>query len=187
LLVVGVSIGLHPLLGVAAGGAGAASLWRRTRGFKRREEFRHRRELADVAVLLGVGLASGLPIVAAIDATAELGRSETARRLSVVGRSIVAGETLSGALDRWTLAVGGRASDLAAILGDIERGGTGARARLEHLVDSLARDEQLALAEHARKTPVLMLVPLVTCVLPAFAAVTVIPVILAALGRLHVG
>jgi len=64
------------------------------------------------------------------------------------------------------------------------RSGAALTTDLSRFADDLRRRQRRAAEERARRLPVLMLVPLVCCVLPAFCLLTVVPMLAAGLSRL---
>ncbi len=62
---------------------------------------------------------------------------------------------------------------------------------LDDLLDHQGIEARAALRrsaeERARRLPIVLLLPTVTCVLPAFVLVTVVPVVVGAFGRVSIG
>jgi tight adherence protein C len=82
--------------------------------------------------------------------------------------------------------LGERAHALAHILGDHLRYGVPLLPGLERAALELRLDRRRAAELDARRVPVRLLAPLVTCVLPAFALLTVVPLLVASLEALPV-
>jgi tight adherence protein C len=82
--------------------------------------------------------------------------------------------------------LGDRAHALAHILGDHLRYGVPLLPGLERAALELRLDRRRAAELDARRVPVRLLAPLVTCVLPAFALLTVVPLLAASLEALPV-
>ena len=74
---------------------------------------------------------------------------------------------------------------LVAALVASERYGAPLAAGLERLADEVRRDRRRKAEEAARRIPVKLLFPLVGCTLPAFALLTVAPLIAGAVRSLH--
>ncbi|MBA3267134.1 MAG: type II secretion system F family protein, partial [Acidimicrobiia bacterium] len=74
---------------------------------------------------------------------------------------------------------------LVAALVASERYGAPLVASLERLADEVRRDRRRRAEEAARKVPVKLLFPLVTCTLPAFGLLTVAPLIASAVRSLR--
>jgi len=82
--------------------------------------------------------------------------------------------------------LGDRAHALGHILGDHLRYGVPLLPGLERASLELRLDRRRAAELDARRVPVRLLAPLVTCVLPAFALLTVVPLLAASLEALPV-
>ena len=87
---------------------------------------------------------------------------------------------------RRTGALGDRAHALAHVLGDHLRYGVPLLPGLERTGLELRLDRRRAAELEARRVPVRLLAPLVTCVLPAFALLTVVPLLAASLEALPI-
>ncbi len=81
---------------------------------------------------------------------------------------------------------GDRAHALAHVLGDHLRYGVPLLPGLERTGLELRLDRRRAAELDARRVPVRLLAPLVTCVLPAFALLTVVPLLAASLEALPI-
>ena len=80
--------------------------------------------------------------------------------------------------------LGDRATALAHVLADHLRYGVALGPSLERLGFELRLDQRRLAEEEARKVPIRLLGPLVTCILPAFGLLTVVPLLAASLQRL---
>ena len=74
---------------------------------------------------------------------------------------------------------------LVAALVASDRYGAPLADNLARLADEVRRDRRRRAEEAARRVPVKLLFPLVTCVLPAFALLTVAPLLAGALRSLR--
>ena len=136
------------------------------------------RAVPDVADLFLVAATGGLTVPLAVRAVAERAPpgplSHELRRAAVEAD---AGRLVSDAL----LALVERTSEevrpLVATLVSSDRYGTPLVSGLERAADDARRRRQRRAEERARRVPVLLLLPLITCVLPAFALLTVAPLI----------
>lgn len=81
-------------------------------------------------------------------------------------------------------ALGDRALGLAQVLADHLRYGSPLAPALERLGAELRLDRRRQAEEDARRIPVRLLAPLVICVLPAFALLTVVPLLVSSLRSL---
>jgi tight adherence protein C len=80
--------------------------------------------------------------------------------------------------------LGGRALALAHALADHLRYGVPLAPTLDRLGSELRLDRRRRAEQDARRVPVRLLAPLVSCVLPAFALLTVVPLLAASLRSL---
>ncbi len=108
---------------------------------------------------------------------------------SVLQRALVrvdSGEALAAALDWSAERLGAEARPLLRILVVAELDGAALMPSLERLGDEARRRRRVQAEEQARRVPVRMLFPLVLCVLPAFALLTVVPLLMGTLADLRV-
>ncbi|HYX44403.1 MAG TPA: type II secretion system F family protein, partial [Acidimicrobiales bacterium] len=96
------------------------------------------------------------------------------------------GRRLADALDDLPARAGEAVRPLVAALVASERYGAPLVAGLERLADEVRRDRRRRAEEAARKVPVKLLFPLVTCTLPAFGLLTVAPLVASAVRSLHI-
>jgi tight adherence protein C len=80
--------------------------------------------------------------------------------------------------------LGDRATALAHVLADHLRYGVALAPALDRLGLELRLDRRRRAEQDARRVPVRLLAPLVTCVLPAFGLLTVVPLLVASLRSL---
>ena len=95
-----------------------------------------------------------------------------------------AGRARADALGDQLAPLGERAHALADVLRDHLRYGVPLLPALERTSLELRLDRRRAAEVEARRVPVRLLFPLVTCVLPAFALLTVVPLLAASLDAL---
>jgi tight adherence protein C len=148
--------------------------------------------LPDLVDLFAIAAASGLNPRLAVDAVAE--RSPpgplTDAFLRASGRVATTGARLADALDRIPDELGeGGAGDvvrpLVRALTDAERYGAALGPSLDRLAEDARRARQRRAEEAARRVPVRLLFPLVTCILPAFGLLTVAPLLAGGLRALR--
>lgn len=157
---------------------------------------RRRAEVAthapDLVDLVAVAVAAGLNVrltVAVVAARLPPGTLRDA--LVAVEAEVATGDRLADALERLPRRLGGRlpadevVRSLVAALVDAERYGTPLGATLDRLAADARRSRQRRAEERARRIPVLLLFPLVTCILPAFGLLTVVPLIAGGLRALR--
>jgi tight adherence protein C len=164
-------------------------LARRVAGW--REPRRQRAAVAaavpDLVDLFAVAFASGLNVRLATFAVAERAPPGPVRdALRAVTAGVDAGERLADALERVPSVVGHDAvRPLIGALVDAERYGTALGPTLDRLAADARRARQRRAEEVARRLPVQLLFPLVTCILPAFGLLTVAPLIAGGLRALR--
>lgn len=165
----------------AAAAARAALRRRRAQAAERRTILR---SLPDAVDLLLLGTTAGMGLA--------LAHTEVARRLpgpvgAALGRArdqADRGQPRADALVAALAPLGERAAALGHVLADHLRYGTPLAPELERLGLELRLDRRRAAEEDARKVPVRLLAPLVACTLPAFALLTVAPLLIASLRHL---
>jgi len=138
--------------------------------------------LPDALDLLALAAASGLNVPDSLDLVARFGPSEVGGRLRPIVESIDSGRPIVSALNAAQIDPGEPLGIVLSALGDAHVSGAAIETRLVSIgsdLRAIARSrEQVA----ARKLSVRLLLPLVVCMLPAFALLTVVPVLLEALG-----
>ena len=88
-------------------------------------------------------------------------------------------------LETVAVSLGPGVRPLVTVLVAAERDGAALVPALERASDEARRGRRVEAEEAARRVPVLMLFPLVLCVLPAFAVLTVVPVLVGTLSDLQ--
>ena len=175
---------VHPALGLVAGGLPLGlHMWRRRRE-RRAAEAGLIAEVPDLVDLFRVAAGAGLTVHHAIEAVRGVSVGPVALALGTVRRRVAYGERLSDALPELAGALGEPTRPLVAALVSAERDGAPFRDPLERAA-TIARDVRRRRAEEtARRVPVQLLFPLVACVLPAFALLTVVPLLAGTLRTL---
>jgi pilus assembly protein TadC len=177
------------LAGAAAVGRGPARLPSRPAPVPELPVAGHRRldpvaTLPEVVDLLTVAVGSGLPVAAAIGAVS--GRSPPPWRQALDDCLRLAAD---GALLDEALGSLARLGDEAAPLVGALRAGLVDGDRLAEQLARLAADardlRRRRAQERARTIPVRLLLPLVACSLPAFAVLTIVPILAGALHDLR--
>lgn len=163
----------------------------------RRTAARRRAAVASVAPdlvdLVAVAVAAGLNVRLSVIAVARrLPAGPLQDELAGVVAAVDGGMRLADALERLPPRLGdGRGPPdevvraLVAALVDAERYGTALGPTLERLAAEARRSRQRRAEERARRIPVKLLFPLVTCILPAFGLLTVAPLIAGGLRALR--
>lgn len=137
------------------------------------------RELPVVVDLLGVALAAGGTPYLAIEHAVDYGPPRAALALRGVLHACALGQSLDGALRDVGAAAAFR--PLADALRTTARLGSPAAPALNRLAAEVRADLRRRAEARARTVPVRLCFPLVACVLPAFALLTVAPVVLGGL------
>lgn len=152
-----------------------AVLKRRREVLQRTERISH--ELADVIDLFAVALVTGNNVA---DATRQVSRwvdGELGEAFAWCSLQVTQGRTLSDALEMLPSRIGPQVRPLTSALVATERYG----APIAHNLTQLARDSRADRRRRAeataRRLPISLLFPLVSCVLPAFLLLTVAPVV----------
>lgn len=173
--------------------AGDASSGRRRKPWARRRQVRADAEriaaaVPDLVDLYAVAVAAGLNVRLATAAVATRAPPGPLRgALADAWAEVEAGGArLADALEQIPARLGSEAvRPLVAALVDAERYGSALGVTLERLAAEARRTRQRRAEEVARRLPVKLLFPLVTCILPAFGLLTVAPLIVGGLRALR--
>jgi tight adherence protein C len=141
-------------------------------------------QLPDVVDLLALTTAAGLPIAAALCAIGRRPGGPMGAALDHAAALIERGGTTADALDLILERVGPSTRSLVDTLAAHDRYGTPLAPALERVgIESRLRRRRQA-EEAARRLPVTLLFPLVLTTLPAFALLTVVPLLAGSFGSL---
>lgn len=143
-------------------------------------------DLPDVVDLLVLAVGAGLTVHLAVAAVAKRGSGPLATELQRVIADVALGRRLADALDDVPGRAGEAIRPLCSTLASAERYGAPLVSSLERLATEVRRDRRRRAEETARKLPVKLLFPLVACTLPAFALLTVAPLIASAIRSLRI-
>jgi tight adherence protein C len=177
-----------PMSAFVAAAAGAVVWWLPLARARRRDIERRRRleaQLPEVVDLLVLAVGAGLTVPLALDAVARRGTGELPEELGRVVASSRQGHRLADALDALPARAGEGVRPLVAALVASERYGAPLAEGLTRLAAEVRATRRRRADEAARKVSVKLLFPLVLCVLPAFALLTVAPLIASALRSLR--
>jgi tight adherence protein C len=155
---------------------------------RRRERRRLARiaaDLPDVVDLLVLAVGAGLTVRLAVAAVARRAPGPLGAELARAGQEADLGRRLADALDDLPARAGEATRPLVAALVASERYGASLGAGLERLAHEVRADRRRRAEEAARKVPVKLLFPLVSCTLPAFGLLTVAPLIASAVQSLR--
>lgn len=134
-------------------------------------------ELPDVVDLVRLGVGAGLTLPQLVPLVAGDGRAPIAGALLAAHRAGAAGRPLADALGGHLGDLGDDVAGLAHVLADHLRYGTPLDPELRRLGQEVRAARRHRAERAARRVPVRLLLPLVTCVLPAFALLTVVPLL----------
>jgi Flp pilus assembly protein TadB len=148
---------------------------RRRRARRAADDFA--RELAVAVDLVGVGVAAGCTPFLAVELGARWSPRRVARALDDVVRGCTLGQSFDDALREMGLRVPG-SRPLTDALRTSAQLGAPAGPTLTRLGADLRADLRRRAETRARTVPVRLCLPLVGCILPAFALLTVVPVVL---------
>ncbi len=180
-----IALAVHPGLGVGMGLMMWIAPHRRRAHQKRRLQAEIIEELPEAIDLLRLAISSGLNVHLAVAAVGERLFGPVGLGLAGAAQRAHAGQRLADALEPLPDTVGEPVRPLVRVLIDGDRYG----AELEPALEQLAADSRLLrrrrAEERARRLPLRLLLPLVTCVLPAFILLTLGPVLAESLTTLR--
>ena len=142
-------------------------------------------DLPDVVDLLVLAVGAGLTVHLAVRSVARRAPGPLGAELAQACDEAALGRRLGDALDDLPARAGEACRPLVAALLASERYGAPLGVGLERLAHEVRADRRRKAEEAARKIPVKLLFPLVSCTLPAFALLTVAPLIVSAVRSLR--
>ncbi len=152
----------------------------RLRRAERRRAGRLKRELPVVVELVGVAVSAGCTPFHAVEHAAHFGPEGCAAALRGVMQACARARSFDDALRELGVAAT-TLRPLTDVLRTSARLGTPAAPALGRLASEVRADVRRRAEARARTVPVRLCFPLVLCVLPAFALLTVVPVVLSGL------
>jgi len=176
-----------PLRLPSAAQLGVLRIRLRTHRRRARELATSARELADVIDLFALAIGSGLNLRLAVVAVASRAPPSWVDPLKAVVARIERGIGVADAVDQLPAMTGEHVHPLVSALVSSDRYGTPLLPSLDRLAGEARLDRRRHAEEAARRVPVKLLFPLVLCILPAFGALTVAPLLAGALGSLSLG
>jgi len=141
-------------------------------------------DLPDVVDLLALATSAGIALPIAHPLVAGRVPGPVGEALRTAAAAAAAGEARADALVRALVPLGDGARRLADVLADHLRYGLPLGGGLDRLGAELRLERRRRAEQAARRVPVRLLGPLVACVLPAFALLTVVPLLAASLRAL---
>lgn len=170
-----------------APGAGAATWfaagWLRRRAAARRSD-QVLQALPEAVDLVVLGVEAGATVPIALAALARRGPAPIAVEVERALAEVARGRRLADALDELPTRLGEPVRPLVAALVASDRYGAPLGDGLARLAGDVRGMRRRRVEEAARRVPVKLLFPLVLCTLPAFALLTVAPLLAGALGAL---
>ncbi len=142
-------------------------------------------ELPDVIDLLLLAVGSGLNVHLAVAAVSSRAPPTIGPALQAAWQRAERGAALADALEDAVIDTGDALRPLVVALTSSLRYGTPVVPALERVAAEARADRRRRAEEAARRVPVKLLFPLVACILPAFAALTVLPLLAGTLGSLR--
>lgn len=158
---------------------------RRARRVAERRRRRVRRDLPEVVDLVALAVGAGLTVPLAVTVVARRVDGPVGDELGRVDREVAHGRRLADVLDEVPMRLGDEVRPLTAALAASDRYGAPLLAGLERLAADLRADRRRSAESAARRVPVALLFPLVLCILPAFALLTVAPLLAGGLAALR--
>ena len=176
---------IQPFLAVLVGAASWAVPWWRRRRDERAEAEAVVDELPWLAGLVRLGVGAGFPVGRALSEAAARGDGPASAVVVDAVRRTRQGMSLADAVDGLRPVLGEPGRPLVAALVAAVRHGAPVGPALEAAASDLRLRARRRAEVRARKVPVRMLFPLVTCVLPAFVLLSVVPMVGDALSQLE--
>jgi tight adherence protein C len=181
----GLAWSVAPALALAVSGAAVVRPRLHARRRERRRQAAVAADLPEVVDLLRMCVGGGLTVGLAVQAVARRADGPVGRALEAAVQDTARGRRLADALEEVPNHLGDVTRPLIAVLVGSERYGHAIGPALERLAAECRDDQRRQAEAAARRVPVLLLFPLVTCILPAFALLTVGPLIAGALRALR--
>ncbi|MGE0877147.1 MAG: type II secretion system F family protein [Acidimicrobiia bacterium] len=142
--------------------------------------------LPDLVDLVAIGASAGYSLPQLVEAITPKVPAVFGDGFAAVRRDVERGVRYADALaERLPAACGDPIRPLVAALVHHDRYGTPLAAPLAVVAAEVRADRRRRAETAARRLPVKLLFPLVLCTLPAFALLTIVPLVLSSLGRLR--
>ncbi len=158
---------------------------RRRRAVTRRRAASVAESLPEAVDLLALAVGAGLTVPLAVAAVGRRGEGPVAAGLARVAAEAASGRRCADALEDLPGQLGESVRPLVTVLVAAERYGAPLGTSLERLASEVRDDRRRRAEAAARRVPVKLLFPLVCCVLPAFALLTVVPMLAGAFQALR--
>ena len=175
---------VHPIVAIGVALAPTIRDRRASRRARAGEMVEIERALPEAVDLVGLAAGSGLTARAAVERSAAWMPHPFGAAFTHAIRRSDAGESFAAAIESATATFPDTARPFLSAVADADLGGGSLLPTLTRIGDEARRRRRAAAQARARRLPVTMLLPLVLCVLPAFALVAVVPLLLASLAEL---
>jgi tight adherence protein C len=173
------------LCGLVVAGTFLAAATRRV-ATRRRQRLRLLEELPATIEVLRMAVASGLTLTEAIEVVAQEIHDAAGELFGQVAHRHGRGESLADALVSVGARVGEPAEAVLALLATTHRSGAAVGDALGRMATRQRAALRRAAEARARRLPVALLLPLICCVLPSFALLTIVPVLVTGVTRLRI-
>lgn len=180
-----VALLVSPPMGLVVGFAVLASSVLAARRMRRQVEDDVSASVPEAIDLFVLTAGAGHPVHRSLRLVAARAGGPVGRELRLAVRRIDHGERTAEALDGVADELGDPIRSLVSVLCSSERYGTALVPSLERLATEARTQRRRRAEEAARKVPIKLLFPLVVCTLPAFALLTVVPLLVGAFGSLR--
>jgi tight adherence protein C len=152
---------------------------------RRRRAPRSLDDLPDVIELVVIAVRAGTTPSAAIVAAAPLAPASIRPAFDEVAHRLGRGQRLADALGALVEALGPDTAGFVDALATADRYGLPIGPVLDRLADDIRAERRRAGERHARTLPVRLSFPLVTCTLPSFVLIAIVPALLGAVSTLR--
>ena len=143
------------------------------------------RNVGEVVTLVGLAVGAGHNLTGALRAVSAHSDGPVAMALQLTLRRVDRGERLADALEALPMSLGESVRPVVSALVSCDRYGAPLGATLDRLTIDLRVSNRQRAEAAARRLPIRLLFPLVSCILPAFALLTVAPLIAGSLRGLR--
>lgn len=181
----GLALLVSPVAAVAVATISIASAGAASQRRKRVHEARILASLPETIDLFTLAAGAGLPVQRALGMVAGRAAGPVGAELQAAARQVEHGARTADALETVAGNLGDSVRPLIGVLCASERYGSPLVPALERLAIEARTDQRRRAEESARRVPVKLLFPLVLCTLPAFALLTVVPLLIGAFGSLR--
>lgn len=147
------------------------------------ERWRERNAMPETLEVLAMAISTGMPIERSVDFVVRVGPDPARAAFDAAARQLGAGSSRRAVLSSLADQADGLYSPLVEVLLAAERDGAPVALVLDRLANEARRAYRNAAEERARRTPVLLLAPLMLCSLPAVLIGSVVPFVVLTLGQ----